>query len=54
MDQSDVTSNSTPPDPAGEGGRAPRAPRRRLPAFLLFGIIAATIEMGIVLALLYC
>ena len=54
MSQSEVTSNPHPSDPGDEGGRAPRTPRRRIPAFLLFGIVAATIEMGIVLALLYC
>ncbi len=55
MAESDVT---TPPEGSGPEQRdenAPRArPRRRIPGFLIFGVVAATIEMGIVLALLYC
>ena len=56
MAQSDVTSNSPLPAPDGDGPAPPRPdrPRRRIPGFLLFGIIAATVEMGIVIALLYC
>lgn len=54
MAHSDVTSSSPPPDPSDERSRSSRPSRRRVPVFLVFGIVAATIEMGIVLALLYC
>lgn len=54
MAHSDVTSSSPSPDPSDDRNRKPRHVRRRLPVFLVFGIVAATIEMGIVLALLYC
>jgi len=53
MSNSEVTSGSPPPDRPESAPRERRA-RRRIPAFLVFGIVAATIEMGIVLALLYC
>lgn len=55
MADSDVTAPRDPSEPPREpGGDGPRSRRRRLPGFLVFGIVAATIEMGIVLALLYC
>ncbi len=55
MADSDVTAPRDPSEPTGEPRKDERAARRRrLPGFLLFGIVAATIEMGIVLALLYC
>lgn len=44
------------PDVTGGAAPAPAPeppPRRRIPGFLLFGIVAATIEMAIVLWLLY-
>jgi len=54
MAKSEVTSSPPPPKPPAEGRRAARGSQRRIPGFVLFGIVAATIEMGIVLALLYC
>ncbi len=48
MAEHDVTA----PDPPPAGGDH-RPPRRRLPGFLIFGIVAATIEMAIVLWLLF-
>lgn len=49
MAEPDVTANGAPARPPSP----PRPPRRRIPGFLLFGIVAATIEMAIVLWLLY-
>lgn len=55
MADSDVTAPRGPSEPPREPSQKDRgARRRRLPGFLVFGIVAATIEMGIVLALLYC
>lgn len=54
MANNDVTSNPPQSDHRQGDPRAPRHGRWKLPPFLIFGVVAATIEMGVVLALLYC